>query len=169
MERHAYPVLGALPVDRVGREAVLRVLSPLWTATPDIARKMRARIRSVLSFAQAHGYVDGNAAGDGISGALPAMPATRSHHKALPYTEVAGALATVAGAPRASIAARSCFRFMALTGARSGEARLATWNEIDRDAREWRIPADRMKMGREHRVPLSDAALGGARGRSTVA
>ena len=159
MERHAYPVLAQMRVDKIGREAVLRVLTPLWTAHPAIARQMRARIRSVLSFAQAHGYVDQNAAGDGISGALPAMPATRSHHKALPYRAVAGALATVAAAPRASIAARACFRFMVLTGARSGEARLATWDEIDRDAREWRVPARRMKMNREHRVPLSDAAL----------
>ena len=158
MERHAYPVLAQLPVDQIGREAVLRVLTPLWTAHPDIARKLRGRIRTVLAWAQAHGYIEHNVAGDAIDGALAPMPAVKAHFRALPYREVAGALATVE-ASQASIAARAFFRFLVLTAARSGEARLAEWGEIDTTAREWRIPAGRTKTGVEHRVPLSDAAL----------
>ena len=77
---------------------------------------------------------------------------------ALPHSEVASALDAVE-ASHASQAAKLCLRFLILTAARSGEARGATWPEIDTEAREWRIPADRMKGGAGHRVPLSDAAL----------
>ena len=158
MERHAFPVLADLPVTAIGREHVLRVLTPLWTAQPDTARKMRTRIKATLAWAMAHGHIDHNPAGEAMDGALAPMPAVAVHFRALPYGEVAAALAAVE-ASGATVAARACFRFMVLTGARSGEARLATWDEIDRDARVWRIPAARMKMRRDHRVPLSDAAL----------
>ena len=158
MELHAFPVLADLPVNEIGREAVLRVLTPIWTAHPDIARKLRGRIRAVLAWAQAHGYIEHNVAGEAIGGALAPMPAVQAHFRALPYRAVAAALATVE-ASRASVAAKACFRFLVLTATRSGEARLATWDEIDTEAREWRIPASRMKTGAEHRVPLSNAAL----------
>ena len=97
-------------------------------------------------------------AGEGIEGALPAMPAVKAHFRALPYQEVAAALETVDGS-KASKAAKLCLRFLILTAARSGEARAATWAEVDFEAKEWRIPGERMKGGREHRVPLNRAAL----------
>ena len=97
-------------------------------------------------------------AGEMIDGALPAMPAVKAHLRALPYREVAAALETVE-ASGDSLAARLCFRFLVLTATRSGEARGATWSEIDVEAKEWRIPGNRMKAGVEHRVPLTDAAL----------
>ena len=158
MKKHVLPVLGALKVDRITREHVLRVLTPIWTKTPEVARKQRNRIRTVLSWCQAHGFIEHNVAGEMIDGALPAMPAVKQHFRALPYRELPAALETVA-ASGASLAARLCFRFLVLTAARSGEARGATWSEIDIEVREWRIPASRMKAGVEHRVPLSDAAL----------
>ena len=86
------------------------------------------------------------------------MPRLKSHHRALPYREVTEALETV-DASDAFLAAKLCLRFLVLTAARSGEARGATWDEIDEEAREWRIPAGRMKGGVQHRVPLSGAAL----------
>ncbi len=159
LERHAFPVLGNMGVDRIGREDVLRVLTPIWTLKPETARKLRQRIRTILRWSEAHGHVAYNVAGEGIDGALPAMPAVREHYRALPYREVAAALETAA-ASRSSLAAKLCLRFLVLTGARSGEARGATWDEIDLDASEWRIPANRMKAGVEHRVPLSEVALG---------
>ena len=119
---------------------------------------MRQRIRAVLRWCQAHGYIENNAAGEGIDGALPVMPRVKEHFRALPYQEVAAALETVE-ASGASMAARLCFRFRVLAAARSGEAREATWTEIEVDAREWRIPGERMKGGVEHRIPLSDAAV----------
>ena len=158
MEKHAFPILGDLRVDRIGREEVLRVLTPLWTSRPEQARKVRQSIRSTLSWALAHAYVEVNVAGEAIDGALPAMPAVKEHLRALPYQEVGPALETVE-ASASSLSAKLCFRFTVLTGARSGEVRGAAWAEIDLDAHEWRIPASRMKAGAEHRVPLSDAAL----------
>ena len=158
MERHAFPRLADLPVDQIGREDVLSVLTPLWTAKPEIARKLRQRIRATLRWCEAHGHIEVNVAAEGIDGALPTMPSVREHLRALPHGEVAGALETVA-ASRASIAAKACFRFVVLTACRGGEARGATWDEIDMDAREWRIPGARMKGGVDHRVPLPDPVL----------
>ena len=86
------------------------------------------------------------------------MPAIRAHFRALPYKEVPAALEIIA-ASTAGVAAKACFEFLVLTAARSGEARGATWGEIDLDARLWTIPAERMKGGVEHRVPLSEAAV----------
>ena len=158
LNKHVFPILGDKRVDRIGREDVLRVLTPLWTSRPEQARKLRQAIRSTLAWAQAHGHVDSNIAADAINGALPAQPAVKEHLRSLPYRDVPDALATV-DASRASLFARLCLRFTVLTAARSGESRGATWEEIDLDAREWRIPARRMKSGVEHRIPLSDAAL----------
>ena len=158
MARYAYPVFGDRHVDQIGREDVLRVLSPIWSSKHALAVKVRGRVRAVLSWCQAHGYVEHNAAGEGIDGALPKMAAVKAHHRALDYREVADALDTIE-ASTAGLSARACLRFVVLTACRSGEARGASWDEIDLDAREWRIPAARMKGGAEHRVPLSDAAV----------
>ena len=159
LERHAFEVIGDLPVDQIGREHLLRILTPIWAKRPEVARKLRGRIRATLAWCQALGYVEHNVAGEAIDAALPAMPAVKAHYKALPFEHVSEALRIVRAQTGAAIAVRAAFAFMVLTAARSGEVRLATWNEIDLDAREWRIPAERMKARREHRVPLSDAAL----------
>ena len=86
------------------------------------------------------------------------MPTVKANFRSLPYQEVAAALDTVE-ASKSALPAKLCFRFLVLTAARSGEAREATWTEINFQDKEWRIPADRMKTGVEHRVPLSDAAV----------
>ncbi len=158
MARHAFPVFGARRVDQIGREDVLRVLTPIWTSKPELGRKVRQRIRATLQWAMAHGYVEQNVAGEAIDGALPAMPAVVAHYRALPYAEVGRALELIE-ASGASLQAKACLRLVALTACRSGEARGATWDEVDVESREWRIPAPRMKAASEHRVPLSDAAL----------
>ena len=106
----------------------------------------------------AHGYVEHNVAGEAIDGALPPMPRLKGHLRALPYQEVAAALATV-DASGANLASKLCLRFLILTAARSGEARGAAWHEIHEETREWRIPGSRIKSGVEHRVPLSHAAV----------
>ena len=158
LERHAMPRLGHMPVDRIGREDVLAVLTPIWGTRPETARRVRQRIRATLRWCWAHGYVEQNVAGEAIDGALPKMPAIKSHFRALPYRDVSSALKTVE-ASKASWAAKLCLRFLILMAARSGEARGAKWDEIDFEAREWRIPGDRMKAGTAHRVPLSDPAM----------
>ena len=157
MAKRVLPVIGDMPVDRIGREDVLRILTPIWTDRPEIARKLRSRIRAVLAWAQAHGHIEYNLAGEAIDGALPAMPAVKAHFRALPYKDVGAALCAIQKS-ETSGSVLACFWFLALTACRSGEVRGAKWSEIDLRAHEWRIPADRMKGAREHRVPLSHQA-----------
>ena len=137
---------------------MLGVLLPIWTAKPACSRKLRQRVKIIFAFGMAHGWLDLNPAGDLIDAALPSNPAVASHFKALPYQEVADALVAV-DTSTAGLAARLCFRWAVLTAARSGEARAARWEDIDLQAKTWTIPAERMKAGRAHRIPLSDAAL----------
>ena len=125
---------------------------------PETGCRVQQRIRTVFRWCEAHDYCAGNASGDALNGALPPMPRLKSHHRALPYGEVTEALETV-DASDASLVAKLCLRFLVLTAARPGETRGATWDEIDEEAREWRIPAGRMKGRVQHRVPLSEAAL----------
>ena len=158
LERHAFPVIGDMSVDRIGREDVLRVLTPIWTSKPEVGRKVRQRVRATLRWAEAHGHVQTNVAGEAIDGALPRQPAVKAHFRALPYREIGAALATVE-ASGASQAAKLALKFVVLTACRSGEVRLVEWNEIDLASATWTIPGSRMKSGAEHRVPLSDAAV----------
>ena len=158
LERHAMPTLGNTPVDRIDRTDVLRVLTPIWTSRQETARRVRQRMRTIFRWAMAHGYIDANPAGEAIDGALPPMPKVKAHLRALPHQDVGEALWTV-GESQASIATKLCFRFLVLTAARSGEARGATWEEMDLQGKVWRIPSQRMKAGAEHRVPLSKQAM----------
>ena len=158
LDRYAFPVIGDTPVDRIESSDILRVLTPIWGSRPETARRVRQRIRTVLKWSMAHGYVEHNVAGEAIDGALPPMPRGKNHMRALPYQEVGGVIEAVQSS-EASPASKLCFEFLVLTAARSGEARCARWEEIDTAAREWRIPAERMKAYEEHRVPLSSRAL----------
>ena len=158
LRAYAFPIIGSMRLDRITRRDVLAILTPIWTAKPETARRVRQRIRTVLKWAMAHEFVEHNAAGEAIDGALPPMPRFKSHFRALPYGEIPAALETVEVSP-ASMAAKLCLRFLILTASRSGEARCVTWVEMDLDNRLWTIPAERMKGGAEHRVPLSDGAL----------
>ena len=159
LERHAFPVLAVLPVDKIGRNEVLSVLTPIWGVRIETARRVRQRIRTVLDWCEDHGFVDRNVAASAFKGALPSMPKLQRHLLALPYREVAGALQLIEVC-RASMAAKFCLRFLILTAVRSGEARGARWEEVDADAKIWTIPAERMKSSPDgHRVPLSGPAL----------
>ena len=158
MEKHVFPVIGATQIDRLGREDVLKILTPLWTTRPETARRLRQKMRQTFRWAQAHGHIETNPAGEMIDGALPKLPAVKAHLRALPYRDVPAALETI-GHSGAGIAVKLAFRFLVLTAARAGEVRGATWDEIDLDNKTWTIPAGRMKGGRVHRVPLSKPAL----------
>lgn len=147
LEKHAFPEIGAQRVNTIGQDDILRILKPLWSTRPQLARKLRQRIRATLQWCQAHGHVGANAAGEAIDGALPAMPAVKAHYRALPWAEVGAALDAVRNVPGISESSRLSFEFLVLTAARSGEALGAAWDEIDFAAREWRIPAGRMKTG----------------------
>lgn len=160
LERYAMPLLGDVRVSRIERADVLAVLVPIWTSKPETARKTRAAIHATLQWSIAYGHIRGgvNVAGEVINGALPTLPAVTRNMPALPHGQVAAALAAVEDST-AHISTRLAFRFLVLTAVRSGEARGATWAEIALQGATWTIPGTRTKTGREHRVPLSGAAM----------
>jgi integrase len=161
LAKHAFPAIGALPVAEVDTAAVLRVLRPVWTETPETASRLRGRIESVLDFAQANGWRSGEnpARWKGNLAELLPRPdklARVRHQPALPLQQVPAFMAALR--ERKGTAALA-LRFAILTAARTGEVRGMTWGEVDFEARVWVVPGARMKMGQLHRVPLSDAAL----------
>ena len=157
LEKHAFPIIGDMPVDKIDEEHVLRILTPIWGVRMETARRVRQRIRTILKWAMAHKFVRHNVAGETIDGALPPMPKVKNHLRAMPYGQVSTLVQTVRDS-QASLAAKWCLEFLILTAARSGEARGARWSEMDMDAATRTIPAERMKANVEHSVPLSPRA-----------
>ena len=159
METYVFPAIGDKLISAVTSADILAVLSPIWSTKRETARRLRQRIGVVMKHAVAQGWRADNPAGDAIAQALPRnTTAPANHHRALPHTEVADAIASVR-ASGAWPATKLLMEFISLTAARSGEARLAAWDEMDVSRRVWTVPAARMKSGREHRVPLSERAL----------
>ena len=145
------------PLTQIGREQILQILVPIWSETPEVARRVKQRIHATLKWGMAHAYIDSNAV-DLVAGALPMMPKVRSHFRALDYREVPQAIQTIKDS-RASLSAKLCLQFTILTAARGAESRGARWDEINIEEREWRVQASRMKTHKAHRVPLSAAAI----------
>lgn len=161
LAQHAYPVIGSLLVRDVALSHVLAVLEPIWRTKTETASRLRSRMELVLDWATARGYREGlNPARwrGHLDKLLPApgKVAKVDHHPALPADDMGAFMERLRAAE--GMGART-LEFVILTAARSGEARSATWAEIDRAAKLWIVPAERMKAGKEHRVPLSDAAL----------
>ena len=155
---YVLPTLGNKPLSEVKPADVLDVLAPLWLDKAETGRRVRRRIRALMRFAIARGYRTDNPAGDVISQALPRHRGPRRHYASLHYTKVGDALRKVK-ASRARTSTKLCFEFLVLCGVRSGEARLATWEEVEFETATWTIPAERMKANRVHRVPLSPRAV----------
>jgi integrase len=153
--------MGDRPVAVVDTGDVTAALEPIWTAKPETASRLRGRIEAVLDFAKARGWREGEnpARWRGhLKNLLPARAkiARVKHHAALAYIEVGEFMAELR---RQEGVAAQALQFTILTAARTGEIIGARWLEIDRARQLWSVPAERMKGGREHRVPLSDAAL----------
>ena len=157
LETYAFPRLGNRSVDAITTADILAVLTPIWHEKPETARRVRQRLNTVMQWTVAQGYRQSNPAGDAISRALPKRSARVTHMRSLPYPEVATAVAKVQSS-NATASAKLAFELLVLTATRSGEIRGARWEEIDLDGRIWTVPAERMKAGVEHRVPLSDRA-----------
>lgn len=158
---YVYPVFGDLPVAAVDVGLVMKAVEPIWNAKPETASRVRGRVESVLDWATAREYRQGDnpARWRGhLENLLPKRSKVQrvKHHAALPYAELPSFMAELR--QQKGRAARA-LEFAILTAGRSGEVRGATWAEIDLEARLWTIPAERMKAGREHRVPLSNAAM----------
>jgi integrase len=161
LEAYVHPAIGDVPVAEVGTEAVLGVLTPIWTVKPETASRVRGRIEAVLDYAKARGWRLGEnpARWRGhLAHMLPARGkvARVEHHAALPWQEIGAFLARLR--QHRATAARA-LEFCILTAARTGEVIGARWSEIDPDNAIWAVPAGRMKGHRAHRVPLSAAAL----------
>lgn len=155
LEAYAFPTFGDVSVALVDAPAVRDALASIWLIKPETARRLRQRIRTVIDWAVAKGYRDGPLAMAVIDKALPKQRAKPKHHKAVPYAALPEVLSGIRA--RESMG-RLALEAVILTACRSGEVRLAEWPEIDLEARSWTIPAERMKAGREHVVPLSNAA-----------
>src|SRR5580658_348643 len=157
LETYAYPRFGEIPVDDIETEHVLAALQPIWTARPETASRVRGRIEAVLDYARTRDWRTGEnpARWRGhLDNLLPKTSKVRrvEHHAALPWAEIGVFMAELRR--QDGIGARA-LEFAILTAARTGEAIGATWDAIDIDQKIWTIPAERMKAGKEHRVPLS--------------
>jgi integrase len=158
---HVEPVFGEAPVQAVDTALVMKALEAIWISKPETARRVRSRIESILDWATAHGYRQGENPAR-WRGHLENLLPLRSkitrveHHPALPYRELGAFMAELRGEQGIGAAA---LEFCILTAARTGEVIGARWQEIDLAERLWVVPAARIKSGHEHRVPLCDTAL----------
>lgn len=160
LSTYAYPVIGDLPVAEVDTPHVIKVLEPIWRAKPETASRVRQRVEAVLDAAKARGFRKGEnpARWRGHLDQVLPKPSklSRGHHTALPFAEVP---AFVKELHKREAVAALALEFTLLTAARTGEVLGATWGEFDLAAATWTVPADRMKSGKEHRVPLSQRAV----------
>ncbi len=154
---YVYPKIGKKSVAEISTADVLSCLAPSWNERRNTLVKVRQRISAVLKWSIAQGHRTDDPM-IGVGSALPRGGAPKTPQRALPHGEVARSIETVRNSG-ANFGTKLALEYLVLTGTRSGEVRGATWEEIDLEARTWTIPAERMKAGREHRVPLSDRAV----------
>ena len=159
---YAYPVIGSISVATVNEAMVLKALTPIWKTKTTTAKRVRNRIAAVLDYAAAAKLRTGSnpARWEGhLEFLLPKLERTgsSSHHAALPAAEIGAFMTALRALPRT--AATCALAFTNLTVARTGETIGARWDEVDFETRTWTVPSERMKGGKEHRVPLSAAAL----------
>ncbi|RQZ93666.1 site-specific integrase [Burkholderia cenocepacia] len=162
LAEYAYPKLGTLMVRHVARAHIMEVLEPIWMTKTETASRLRGRLEAILDWAKVKGFRD-----DGTNPAtwrgnldklLPAPKRTKRvrNHPALPIAQMGAFMKALRATD--GVSAR-CLEFTILTAARSGEARGARWSEIDLKRGIWSVPPERMKAKKEHRVPLSPAAI----------
>lgn len=153
---YAFPKIGDLTVDEIEGPAIRDVLAPIWLAKPETARRVRQRIGAVLDWSYAKGYRPSEAPMRSLSRGLPRQPRKDGHFAAMPWPEIPAFIQRLR--ERVSVG-RVALEALILTAARSGEIRGATWDEVDLKAGLWSVPAERMKMGRPHQVPLAPETI----------
>ncbi|WP_293981054.1 site-specific integrase [Stenotrophomonas sp.] len=161
LKTYAFPELGTLRISDIDTPHILAVLEPIWTTKTETATRVRQRMEVILDWATARKYREGEnpARWKGHLDTMLAKPTKikpTKNHPALPYPMAADFMADLRD--REAVAARA-LEFGILTAARSGEVREASWAEFDLEGKVWTVPAERMKAGKEHRVPLSEAAV----------
>jgi integrase len=160
LKAYASPHFGSWPVSEVGFQAVMAALRPIWTTKPETASRVRGRIEAVLDWATVMEFRSGDNPARWKGNLDKALPSRNKltkvkHHAALPYQEISAFLELLSA--RGEVAARA-LHFAILTAARTSEVLGLHWSELDLGRDIWVVPAERMKAGREHRVPLSEAA-----------
>jgi integrase len=161
LKTYVAPVIGRLPVQAINTGLVMQILQPLWSTKPETATRVRGRIEAILDWARVNEFRTGEnpARWRGhLDHLLPARTKVRQvkHHAALPYAEIGDFMGDLR--EDGSIGSLA-LQFLILTATRTSETLCATWSEIDEQGRVWTIPPQRMKAGKEHRVPLTDAAM----------
>ena len=155
--RIVWPAIGHLPVDTITTAQLTEIFEPIWLVKPVIANRVRQRTEKIMDWAVSQGFRPDNPANAPLKANLPKQP-KGEHHTALPHREVSGAIQAVRKSTSGEMS-KLAFEFLVLTATRKSETLEARWNEIDMDAKTWTIPADRIKAGREHRIPLSTRAM----------
>ena len=158
LKTYAFPVIGSMQLAHITVNDILRVLQPIWKTKTETATRVRQRIEDVWNAAKLREYVSGDNPARWKGHLELVLPAPAKitpvkHHDAMPYTDVPAFISKLRASSSLSAIA---LEFLILTACRSSEVRLAVWDEVDLESRVWTIPKERMKAGREHRVPLSD-------------
>jgi integrase len=158
LRQYANPVVGSSRVDQIETPDILKALSPIWLTKPETARRVRQRIGTVLDWAKAAGFRSGDNPVAGVAKGLPKQTDRDDHHSALSYERVADFVRQLRASENSEVV-RLAFEFLILTAARTSEVLGAKWTEVDFAEKIWTVPAERMKAGRQHRVPLAPRAL----------
>ncbi len=155
---YAFPKIGRMPVDSIDQPEVLMCLAPIWTEKHETAKRLSQRIKTVLDVAKSKGFRSGENPVTAIreGKVLPTVKAKVQHHDAMPWQEVPAFYAELQ--IRSAMAAKA-LQFTILTACRTSEVLEMKWPEVDVDAHLWTIPAERMKGGQVHRVPLTEEML----------
>jgi len=161
LKTYASPYFGEMYVRLIETSHILKALEPIWVIKTETATRLRERIERVLSFATTLGYRAGDNPARWVGHLQELLPKPQKlkktqHHPSMPYSQVRDFFGLL-GKER-SLAARA-LELTILSACRTSEVLLAKWEEFDLSRRVWIIPGERMKSGREHRVPLADAAL----------
>ena len=158
MQAYVFPAIGKRPVGEVTAAEVIDILKPIWNTKHETARRILQRMRAVFEAAIVRGERDKASPTIGVATVLGSRKQKREHHPAMHYANVPAFVSLLRGL-EGWTATRLAFEFLILTASRSGEVRLATWDEIDLDAALWTVPAERMKGRAEHAVPLAPRAV----------
>jgi len=158
LREYAFPIFGQIPVSDIGQPEVLKCLSPIWIEKHETAKRLSQRIKTVLDVAKSKGYRVGSNPVTDIRDAhvLPKVTKKVEHHNAMAWVDTPAFYSELQG--RSAMAAKALM-FSILTASRTGEVLRMKWDEVDLEARIWTCPAERMKTGVEHRIPLTDAMV----------
>jgi integrase len=159
LEDSVFPIFGDRRVDQVDTDDVLRALTPIWIKKPETARRVRQRIRIVLDWCKAKGFRTGDNPVEELSKVLPRQPKKEAHHAALAYGLVPAFIKELRESDTIGMTVKLAVELTILCATRTNETLQARWGEIDLDERVWTIPAERMKAGRAHAIPLSARTL----------